>query len=206
MGDRVVVLRNGLLQQVAVPQVLYERPQNLFVAEFIGSPAMNVVMADLAREDGDLWVNFGGDRLRVPPQVLEKRPGVSSYQGRQVVLGIRPEDMEDAAILSETHDDRRLSVVCDIREDMGSEVYVHFNVPGEPVTSKDVVEAHFVEDREDAEARLAAERARGRGTPFVARLDRTTGARERQKLELEVDVDQLHFFDPETGVGIYDGR
>jgi multiple sugar transport system ATP-binding protein len=89
---------------------------------------------------------------------------------------------------------------------MGSEVFVHFNVPGEPVTTKEVVEAHFLENREDAEARLAAERARGRGTPFVARLDRATGARERQKLELEVDVDQLHFFDPESGLGIYDGQ
>ena len=135
---------------------------------------------------------------------LAKRPGLSAYDGRRVVLGIRPEDMEDAAVLHETHPDRRLSVVCDIREDMGSEVYVHFNVTAEAVTTKEVIEAAVVEDAEDAEARMAAARARGEGVTFVARLERTTGAREREPLELEVDVTRLHFFDPESGLGIYD--
>ena len=95
-----------------------------------------------------------------------------------------------------------MSVVCDIREDMGSEVYVHFNVPGEPVTLKEVVEALVVEAPEDEETRLAAERARGGGVSFVARLERLTHARERHALEIEVDVMRLHFFDPETGLGI----
>jgi len=202
MGDRVAVLRNGLLQQVDVPQVLYERPRNLFVAGFIGSPAMNLVMADLVRADGDLWVSFGNHRLRLHQSTLERRPALSRVEGRRIVVGIRPEDMEDAAILRETHEDRRMSVVCDIREDMGSEVYVHFNVPAEPVTLKEVVEALVVEAPEDEEARLAAERARGEGVSFVARLERLTHARERQALEIEVDVTRLHFFDPETGLGI----
>ncbi len=121
-------------------------------------------------------------------------------------MGIRPEDMEDAALVGETSEGRGLSIVCDIREDMGSEVYVHFNVPGEPVTSKEVVEALVTDAPEDAEARLAAERARGAGISFVARLERETQARERQPLELEVDVTRLHFFDPDTGLGIYDKR
>jgi multiple sugar transport system ATP-binding protein len=202
MGDRVAVMRNGVLQQVDVPQVLYDRPRNLFVAEFIGSPAMNLVLADLARRDGDLWVEFGGHNLRVDPSTREKRPALARYEGRQVVIGIRPEDMEDAAVLRETSDDRHLPVVCDIREDMGSEVVVHFNVPGEPVTSKEVVEASVVDSLEDQEAKLAAERARGHGVSFVARLERATGAKEREPLELEVDVTRLHFFDPETGLGI----
>ncbi|MBA3382075.1 MAG: ABC transporter ATP-binding protein [Actinobacteria bacterium] len=202
MGDRVAVMRGGLLQQVDAPQVLYERPRNLFVAEFIGSPAMNVVMADLVRSDGDIWVHFGDQRLRLDPSTLERRPGLSRFEGGRVVMGIRPEDMEDAALLGETHEDRRMSIVCDIREDMGSEVYVHFNIPGEPVASKDVVEAMVTDAPEDAEARLAAERARGVGVSFVARLDRETGARERQPLELEVDVTRLHFFDPDTGLGV----
>ena len=98
-----------------------------------------------------------------------------------------------------------MSVVCDIREDMGSEVYVHFNVPGEPVTLKEVVEALVVEAPEDEETRLAAERARGGGVSFVARLERLTQARERHALEIEVDVTRLHFFDPETGLGIDEG-
>jgi multiple sugar transport system ATP-binding protein len=202
MGDRVAVMRNGLLQQVAVPQVLYEYPRNLFVAEFIGSPAMNVVIADLARSDGDVWVSFGDHRLRLDPSTADRRPALSGFEGRRVIMGIRPEDMEDAALLSETHEDRRLSIVCDIREDMGSEVYVHFNVPAEPVALKELVEALVTDAPEDAEARLAAERARGTGVSFVGRLDRDTRAREREQLEIEVDVARLHFFDPETGLAI----
>jgi multiple sugar transport system ATP-binding protein len=201
MGDRVAVMRNGFLQQVAGPKELYDRPHNLFVAEFIGSPAMNVVMAEVERADGDVWVTFGGQRLR-----LESVPaGISSYGGRKVVVGIRPEDMEDAAVVHETHPDRRLSVVCDIREDMGSEVYVHFNVSAEPVATKEVVEALVVEEVEDEETRMAAERARGGGVTFVARLERATSAREREPLELEVDVARLHFFDPETGLRVDGG-
>ena len=202
MGDRVVVMRNGLLQQVDKPQVLYERPRNLFVAEFIGSPAMNLVVAELARTDGDVWVRFGDHRLRLEPATLDARPALVDYEGREVVVGIRPEDMEDAAVLRETHPDRRISVLCDIREDMGSEVYAHFNVAAKPVTTKEVVEALVVENLEDEEARLAAERARGAGVTFVARLERQTRAHERRPLEIEVDVTRLHFFDPETGLGV----
>jgi multiple sugar transport system ATP-binding protein len=199
MGDRVAVMRNGFLQQIANPKELYERPRNLFVAEFIGSPAMNLVLADVERRDGDLWVSFGPNRLHLDPGTLERHPGLSGYDGRQVVLGIRPEDMEDAVLLRETHADRIISVVCDIREDMGSEVYVHFNVPAEPVTSR---EALVVDEAEDEEARMAAERERGAGVVFIARLERMTEARERQPLDLEVDVTRLHFFDPETGTAV----
>jgi multiple sugar transport system ATP-binding protein len=199
MGDRVAVMRNGFLQQIADPKELYDRPRNLFVAEFIGSPAMNLVVADVERLDGDVWVTFGPHRLRLEPAALEGHESLSAYDGRQVVLGIRPEDMEDAAILRETHPDRMMSVVCDIREDMGSEVYVHFNVPADPVSTREVIEALVVEDAEDEEARIAAERERGGGVAFIARLERTSEARERQPLDIEVDVTRLHFFEPETG-------
>jgi multiple sugar transport system ATP-binding protein len=204
MGDRVVVLRNGLLQQVDAPQVLYERPRNLFVAGFIGSPAMNLVLADLVREDGGVVVRFGDNRLGVPETTREERPGLEGYVGRTVVLGIRPEDMEDAALVREPDRHGQISIVCDIREDMGSEVFVHFNVAGEAVTTSEVVEALVVDAPEDQEARQAAERARGTGISFVARLERTTTAREGQPLELAVDVRRLHFFDPDTGLGIRD--
>ena len=202
MGDRVAVMRNGVLQQVAVPKELYARPRNLFVAEFIGSPAMNLVTADLERSDGRLSVAFGSHRLRLDPATLERRPGLSAYEGKNVVLGIRPEDIEDAAVLGESDPERVLSVVCDIREDMGSEVVVRFNVDADPAATREVVEALAVEDVEDEEARLAAERARGAGVVFVARLERTTEARERQPLTVQVDVAQLHFFDPGTGARI----
>jgi multiple sugar transport system ATP-binding protein len=196
MGDRVAVLRNGFLQQVDTPQVLYERPRNLFVAEFIGSPAMNLVQADLTRTNGDLWVQFGDHRLRLNGATVERNPGLDRVEGRRVVVGIRPEDMEDAS-LREAPEAERLSVVCDIREDMGSEVYVHFNVDAESVATKEVLDAV-----EDVEARMAAEQARGSGARFVARLERVTGAREQAKLELAVDVGRLHFFDPETGLAV----
>ncbi len=206
MGDRVAVMRGGLLQQVDGPQALYERPLNLFVAEFIGSPAMNVVLAELVRSDGQVWVHFGEHRLRLDPSTLERRPALARFEGRQVIMGIRPEDLKDAALLGETSEDRRMSIVCDIREDMGSEVYLHFRVSGEPVASRELVEALVTDAPEDAEARLAAERARGAGVSFVARLERETRARERNALELEVDVTRLHFFDPDTGLGIYEGE
>jgi multiple sugar transport system ATP-binding protein len=202
MGDRVAVMRGGLLQQVAAPQVLYERPHNLFVAEFIGSPAMNVVMAELVRENGDLSVRFGPHRLRTSEATLERHPGLGRYEGRAVILGIRPEDFADAS-LREGSADHELSVVCDIREDMGSDVYAHFDVAAEAVTSKELEEA-ALDSPADEEARLAAERARALGVPFVARLDRATRAREGETLTLAVDVGRLHFFDPETGLGIYE--
>jgi multiple sugar transport system ATP-binding protein len=201
MGDRVAVMRGGVLQQVDLPQILYERPRNLFVAEFIGSPAMNLAMAELAREDGAVWARFGPHRVRLDASTAEGR-SLERFEGRQVVLGIRPEDIADASLLHESHPDRGLSVVCDIREDMGSDVYVHFSVPGEPVTTKEVVEASVVDEVEDEAARLAAERARGTGIPFVARLDRLTGAQEQRQLQLEVDTSRLHFFDPETGLRV----
>ena len=202
MGDRVAVMRSGHLQQVERPQVLYERPRNLFVAEFIGSPAMNLVLGEIARSDGDVWVEFGSHRLRLVPSALESHPGLSEYELRNVVLGIRPEDIEDASVLHETHEDQQLEILCDIREDMGSEVYAHFNLPAERVTSKEVVEASVVEEVEDEATRLAAERARGVGVPFVARLDRMTQAREQQPLVVEVDVRRLHFFDPVSGLRV----
>ena len=201
MGDRVAVMRNGFLQQIAVPKELYDEPRNLFVAEFIGSPAMNVVLAEVEQEAGALSVSFGPHRLHVP-ETLDAVPGLREYAGRRVVLGIRPEDIEDAATLHESRPEHRISVVCDIREDLGSEVYVHFNVDADPVQTAEVIEALVVEDAEDEEARIAAERARGAGAAFVARLDRATHARERERLELQVDVRRLHFFDPETGVRV----
>jgi multiple sugar transport system ATP-binding protein len=163
---------------------------------------MNVVMADVERANGATWVVFGGHRLRLEPATLDAHPGLGDLDGRKVVVGIRPEDMEDAAVLRERHPERRLSVLCDIREDMGSEMYVHFNVPAEPVATQEVVEALVLEDAEDEETRMAAERARGAGVTFVARLERTSSAREREPLEIEVDVTRLHFFDPESGLAV----
>jgi multiple sugar transport system ATP-binding protein len=199
LGNRVCVLRDGFLQQVDAPQVLYERPANLFVAEFIGSPAMNLVEAELERRDGGLVARFGETSLRVPEQVLGARPGLAGYAGRRVALGIRPEDIEDARVAPGQGSEDRFGAIVDIREDMGSEVFLHFSVPASPVKTGDVEAAL---EHETVEALKAA--AERRGTPFVARIDRTSQAREGQTVELVVDTRRLHFFDLDTGAGIYD--
>jgi multiple sugar transport system ATP-binding protein len=197
MGDRVCVLRGGLLQQAASPQELYERPVNLFVAEFIGSPAMNLVMAELGRANGRVEARFGSTRLEVPPAVHGSRPGLAGYEGRQVVVGIRPEDLDDAS-LARFGTRGVIGITVDIREDMGAEVFAHFRVEADAVESEEVLEAMEEEDVPGA----VRERMRG-GVPFIARLERGTRAREGDRLDVAVDTQRLHFFDPETGAGIY---
>jgi multiple sugar transport system ATP-binding protein len=127
MGDRIAVMRGGALQQVDAPEQVYRWPLNRFVAGFIGSPAMNMVNARLTRADGDLIVTFGEHRLVIGDEVLGVRPALSAYEGGEVVLGIRPEDIEDAAFTAEAPG-RTLTAVCTLREALGSEVLVHFVV------------------------------------------------------------------------------
>jgi multiple sugar transport system ATP-binding protein len=200
MGDRVAVLRGGLLQQVDSPQNLYTRPANLFVAEFIGSPAMNLVQGTLVTLNGGLGVRFGDHLLQVAERSVKERPALASYLEREIVVGIRPEDIEDADHVREPNADQTLSVVTDLREDMGAEVVLHFSVRAEAVRATEVVEA-----LEHEEFEAMKERALRQGVPFIARVDRLTGAREGEVSRLFVDVEHLHFFDPESGLGIYDG-
>jgi len=207
MGDRVAVLRKGELQQVDTPQALYDRPGNLFVAGFIGSPSMNMVEADLSRQDGGLFVTFGTTRLRVDDQMVIDRPGIRGYEGQRIIIGIRPENMEDAAIMPVIPEDRRMKVDIVLREALGSEVLVHFAVDAPPVLTEDTKELVGEQSGPMAHANVAVQElekaaAIGRST-FVARLDPQTRAAERQALELAVDTGRLHFFDPQTGLGIY---
>jgi multiple sugar transport system ATP-binding protein len=199
LGDRVCVMRSGLLQQVDRPQVLYDRPANLFVAGFIGSPAMNLVEAELVKRDGRLAVSFGPHELVVPPELASSRPALAEYVGRRVALGIRPEDLEDTAGSGAAPEGSQLEVIVDIKEDMGAEVYLHFAVDAPPVTAEELRE--IVGD----EALAAAdEQTHHRGSPFIARVARDTRSREREPVQLVVDTKRLHFFDLETGHGIYD--
>jgi multiple sugar transport system ATP-binding protein len=193
LGDRVCVLRGGLLQQVDRPQVLYERPANLFVAGFIGSPAMNLVEAELVERKDGLTVRFGPHELGIPPELLAERPAVRGYAGRRLALGIRPEDIEDAA----GPDDARLDVSVDIREDMGSEVFLHFAVDAPPVKSQALRELVGEEAIEAAD-----EQTHHHGSPFVARVARGTAAREGDQASLTVTTRLLHFFDLETGAAL----
>jgi multiple sugar transport system ATP-binding protein len=188
LGDRVAIMRDGVLQQVAKPQELYDRPVNLFVAEFIGSPAMNLVGADLQRANGDWVAKFGETSLRIGEQVLQMRPALPHFEGKRLILGVRPEDIEDAQFGS----GERIDAVVDIREDMGSEVFVHFD-PGAKMVAG-----------EDVRAAVGEDAAEVKGSAWVARLDRETAAAEQERIELAVDTQRLHFFDPATGAAIYD--
>jgi multiple sugar transport system ATP-binding protein len=201
MGDRVAVIRKGQLQQVERPQVLYDRPVNLFVAGFIGSPAMNMVEAELNRTDGGLVVEFGKVRLRVDDSNLEDRPGLKRYEGKPVVVGIRPEDIEDASLAADAPDDRRLRATVDLREALGSEVLIHFTVDAPMVVTEDTKE--LAADT-GAEALEALEARGGQpGAEFTAALNPRTEARRGNEIELVVDTSRVHFFDPESGLGIY---
>jgi multiple sugar transport system ATP-binding protein len=195
LGDRVAIMRGGLLQQVAGPQELYDKPRNLFVAEFIGSPAMNLVGADLAQSNGVISATFGRRSLRIGDPVLQRRPGLRRFAGRRVILGVRPEDIADSEHSGGASDGARLSAVVDIREDMGSEVFVHFGVDAKAVRGEDVKAAVGEE---------AAEVADVKGNVWIARVDRETRAEEGAALHLVVDTSRLHFFDPDTGDAIYD--
>ena len=193
LGDRVCVMRGGVLQQVDRPQVLYDRPANLFVAGFIGSPAMNLVEAEVAERNGGLVTRFGPHELGVPAEVLAARPALRSYVGRRIALGIRPEDIEDAPGPT----DARLEVAVDIREDMGSEVFLHFAVDAPPVKAEELRELVGDEAVEAAEAQT-----HHHGSPFIAKVDRGSGAREGERAELTVNTRLLHAFDLQTGVAI----
>jgi multiple sugar transport system ATP-binding protein len=190
LGDRVCVLRGGLLQQVDRPQVLYDRPANLFVAGFIGSPAMNLVEAELARRDGRLAARFGPHELAITAAATSDRPRLLEYVGRRIALGIRPEDISGG--------DGRLDVAVDIKEDMGSEVFLHFAVDAPPVRSDELREIVG-----DEALQAVEEQTHHHGSPFIARVGRGTQAREGEKASLGVDTGRLHFFDLETGAGIY---
>mgnify|MGYP003542463116 CR=1 FL=1 len=198
MGDRVAVMRKGLLQQVDTPQSLYEHPVNVFVAGFIGSPAMNLVEAGLAATDGAMVVELGPFRLPVPEEVMAERPDLRAYDGRKVVLGIRPEDMEDASLVSDAPAERRISSTVELREALGSDVVVHFSLDTPPAVTE-----HVKELAADVDEAAAAPSADGATASVVARLNPRTRANNGQPIELVVDTHRLHFFDVDTGAGIY---
>ena len=194
MGDRVAVMRRGELQQVDAPQELYDQPLNLFVGGFIGSPAMNMLEAKLERSNGGLTAVAGGQSVALGDETLSARPGLTSYEGKTVVLGIRPEDLEDAALASDTPQDQRLSGEVVLREALGAEVMVHFRVNAKPALTEDIKEL----------ARDVGEEAEsGEETTMVGRFGSRTRIPEGDTAEVAVDTRALHFFDPETGAGIY---
>ncbi len=180
LGQRVAVMRDGRILQVDTPQRLYEQPRDLFVAGFIGSPAMNLVQATL---DG-AHVTFGQFRV---PLAAGRRPATSS---RSVVLGIRPESFEDDAFA--TPDLPRIEVEVVVLEELGSDAHVFFHADATPVTSE-VLEAEGEDD-----AQLVAEPQ----ALLNARIDPRTGARVGGRLRLALDPGRFHFFDPDVGASL----
>jgi multiple sugar transport system ATP-binding protein len=201
MGDRVAVMRKGELQQVAAPQELYERPVNLFVGGFIGSPAMNLVEATIDRSDGRLAVQVGDHSLRLGDDVVRARPALESYAGRRVVLGIRPENLEDAMLEPDTPDDQRIKGVLVLREPLGSEIVAHFTVDAPPALTEDVRELARDVGQESAVQAAAEEGAVE--TTMVGRFGPRSRVRTGDVVDVAVDTRSLHFFDLESGLGIY---
>jgi multiple sugar transport system ATP-binding protein len=197
MGDRIAVMRKGELQQVGAPQELYDRPVNLFVGGFIGSPAMNMLEAQLARSNGGVSVDVGGQRLALGDAALSSRSALRNYEGRTVVVGIRPEHVEDAS-LTDAPPERRLRGEVVLTEALGSEIVAHIAVDAKQALTDDVREL-----AEDIGEDIDEDVAEGK-TTLVGRI----GARSRlgigETAELAVDTGAMHFFDPETGAGIYD--
>jgi multiple sugar transport system ATP-binding protein len=189
-------MRKGELQQVAPPQELYDQPVNLFVGGFIGSPAMNMIEATLERSNGALAAAAGAQRIGLGEEVLAGRPALRGYEGRPVILGIRPEDLEDAALAPDTPAERRITGMVELREALGSEIMVHFTIDARPALTEDVKElARDVGDELETDATTAT---------LVGRFGARSGVREGETAEVAVDTRALHFFDPESGAGIYD--
>jgi multiple sugar transport system ATP-binding protein len=199
MADRVAVLRSGVLQQVGPPQALYDNPVNLFVAGFIGSPAMNLVPARLTRDGARAVITFGRHRIAIPGDVVERRAGTLDGDGTDVILGIRPEDMEDVAFAREVAPDERLEVTVGLAEPMGAETLVHFDVGSPPVRTQDALDLAADLDPGAEPGSTVALLAGEDGATFTARLNPRTTARAGLQATLAVDVERIYLFDPATG-------
>jgi multiple sugar transport system ATP-binding protein len=186
LGDRVAVMRSGMLQQVGSPMELYNQPNNLFVAGFIGSPAMNFMPATVEGDSVKLPI---GD-VRIPQDIRE---AVGRADGRDLIAGIRPEDFEDASLVGEARDrGQTFRATIDVLESMGSELYAHFSVQSD----QSIESQELRELAEDAGAGEVPSAGEGE---IVARLDAASKTQEGQELELWVDATKLHLFDPSDG-------
>ena len=189
LGQRVCVLKDGVLQQVDTPQSLYNHPANLFVAAFIGSPPMNLVEADVTESD----ISFGGFTLPLPaPHPLP------DHLGSSVILGVRPSDLEDCDVWH-NEDLPTMEVTAEVTEELGSEVNIIFPVDAPPVRTEDVIAAASDDSDHDNVQLIADEQLVAR---FCARVDARTRSRPGATVRLSVDPTRFHFFEPDTGVAI----
>ena len=195
MGDRVAVLKRGLLQQVDTPQNLYDKPGNVFVAGFIGSPSMNLMKATLAGAGSDLTVKFGSQTIGVDKALIAAHPSLASYSGKDIVIGIRPEDLSDAELANEPVPDQfKITTETMLMEALGSEIIVHFPLTAEPF---EIMDAEF--EGEDAIEQTKDDQGR---TIYVGRFSPRSRARVGAPLTIAIDASRMHFFDPTTGDAI----
>jgi multiple sugar transport system ATP-binding protein len=201
MGDRVAVMRKGELQQVAPPQELYERPVNLFVGGFIGSPAMNMVEATIQRQNGSLVALIGQRALALGQEVTAARPALERFVDRKVVLGIRPENLEDAFFAPDVPPEQQIQGVVVLREPLGSEIVAHFEVDAPPALTEDVRElARDVGQEGSVQAQVEEGAAK---TTIVGRFSPRSRIRSGDVINVAVETGSIHLFDLETGLGIY---
>jgi multiple sugar transport system ATP-binding protein len=199
MGDRVAVMKAGILQEVGDPQYLYDYPANIFVAGFIGSPPMNMAAGKVVRPNGngDLAVQLGSATIRLHPSVVQERPALAGYVSREVAVGIRSEDMEDARLVRDAPGDTRLKATVSLVEALGAQIVVHFEVDAPKVVTADTKlldkDAHT--DEAPAHEEIA-------GTKFVASFAPRSRVKIGDQIEVVVDSERMHFFDPETGNAI----
>lgn len=185
MGDRVAVMKDGVLQQIDNPSALYEEPKNLFVAGFIGAPAMNLREATLENLDGNWTLQIGSTNIPLARGIVENRHSLAEYDRRNVVIGIRPEAMDDANV-SNNKDLPVLSVVTELTEALGSDLLVHF-----PIDAKTV-------DAGDPDALKDLDE----NPLMIARVDPRSQTKPGEKIEISIDTERIHFFDPETRLAI----
>ncbi len=192
MADRVAVISRGVLQQVDSPMTLFNEPDNLFVAAFIGSPSMNIMEGELNRNGQGIKMTLGSQTLAVPDEVLSKRPALESYLGKKIAIGLRPKDLEDAAVVSDHPDDQRIKVSVQHTEALGFEIIAYFDIDAKPVISRDALE---LSDEEVEAVETSA-------TRMNARFNPTTEVRSGDMIDVAVTVGNAHFFDLDTGLAI----
>ena len=194
MADRVAVISQGVLQQVDTPMTLFNEPDNIFVAAFIGSPSMNIMEGVLTRNGQGLRLALGSQWMAVPDEVLGRRPALEGYLGRNVAVGLRPKDLEDASVVSEHPADQRFRASVLHTEALGFEIIAYFDVDAKPVISKEALE---LSDEEISAAETSE-------TRMHARFNPTTSVRSGDTIDVAVTVGNAHFFDLETGLAIRD--
>jgi multiple sugar transport system ATP-binding protein len=201
MGDRVAVMRKGELQQVDDPQTLYDRPVNLFVGGFIGSPAMNMLDSTIEASNGSLVAKIGDQTLELGQETLSARPALRGYEGQKVIIGIRPEDLEDANLETDAPDNRRLNGRLELREALGSEIMAHFAIKGAHAETDETRELAKDAGAEGTEPQIGVSEGEA---IVVGRFGARSRVKQGDNVSAVVDTRALHFFDPETGSGIYD--